>query len=368
MNFKLSKKELLNSLQKINRIIPTRSTLPILSCVLFSIKKNKLFLRATDLEQTILINIDIDSTDEGILAIPVKTLLEITQEIPDENLSININTDNKVDIKTDFGNYSIMGKTANEFPEMPQVEKPVIINMNKEELNDIIHDTLYAASKDEMKISLQGVCLNVENKKVTAVATDGFRLVKRVSKTKEENTFSGQVIIPSKFLTILQSHLTKDDLKLVLCTNHIQVDNGNITLVSRIIREKYPDYESIIPSDNDKIALLNKDDLFSAVKRVSIFSNRTTRQIALTFENNKVVVTTEDPENVTSGHEEVVCEYNEEPITIGFNASYLKEMLNHQSTEDVYIKLKSSLGAGMIIPKEDNSEKEIMSLLMPIRI
>ena len=154
----------------------------------------------------------------------------------------------------------------------------------------------------------------------------------------------------------------------MLSVNHIQVENGNTTLISRIIREKYPDYESIIPSDNDKIATICKDDLYSAVKRVSIFSNRTTRQIALTFENNKVVVTTEDPENITSGHEEINCEYNKEPITIGFNANYLREMLNHQSTEEVFIKLKSSLGAGMIIPKEENPEKEILSLLMPIRI
>jgi len=368
MNFKLSKKELLNSLQKINRVIPARSTLPILSCVLFEIKKKTLFLRATDLEQTILIKIDITSSLEGKLAIPVKTLLEITQEIPDENLNISINPENKVEIKTDFGNYSIMGKTANEFPEMPSVENPVIIKMEKNELNEIIQDTLYATSRDEMKISLQGVCINVDGKQITSVATDGFRLVKRVSKTKEENTYNGQVIIPTKFLTILQSHLTDNNLKLILCSNHIQIDNGNTTLVSRIIREKYPDYESIIPSDNDKIAVINKNDLLSAVKRVSIFSNRTTRQIALTFENNKAIITTEDPENITSGHEELICEYKEESITIGFNANYLKEMLNHQSTEEVFIKLKSSLGAGMIIPKDENSEKEILSLLMPIRI
>jgi DNA polymerase III subunit beta len=368
MNFKLSKKELLNSLQKINRVIPTRSTLPILSCVLFDIKKNSLFLRGTDLEQTILIKININSSSEGKLAIPVKTLLEITQEIPDENLSININPENKVEIKTDFGKYSIMGKTTNEFPDMPNVENPVIIKMDKNELNDIIQDTLYATSRDEMKISLQGVCINVEKKQITAVATDGFRLVKRISKTKEENTYNGQVIIPNKFLTILQSHLTNDDLKLILCSNHIQIDNGNTTLVSRIIREKYPDYESIIPSDNDKIAVLNKNELLSAVKRVSIFSNRTTRQIALTFENNNTIITTEDPENITTGHEKIVCEYKEEPITIGFNANYLKEMLTHQSTEEVFIKLKSSLGAGMIIPKDDKAEREILSLLMPIRI
>tara|TARA_B100001029_G_C15056081_1_gene454483 strand:+ start:1460 stop:2566 length:1107 start_codon:yes stop_codon:yes gene_type:complete len=368
MNFKISKKELLNSLQKINKVIPTRSTLPILSCVLFEIKKNNLILRATDLEQTILIKIKIKSEEEGLFAVSVRTLLEITQEIPDENIIININSNNKVTITTDFGNYSIMGKTPNEFPEIPAIEKPVIINMNKNELNDIIQDTLYAASKDEMKISLQGVCLNVNNKNVIAVATDGFRLVKRISNLEEESKFSGQVIIPSKFLTILQHHLSNNDIVIMLSPNHVQVDNGNITLISRIIREKYPDYESIIPLDNDKIAIINKNNLYSAVKRVSIFSNRTTKQITLTFENNKVIVNTEDSENITSGHEEINCEYKEEPLKIGFNANYLREILNHQSSENIYIKLKSSLGAGMIIPKEEKSSKEILSLLMPIRI
>tara|TARA_S200000501_G_scaffold375516_1_gene427769 strand:+ start:3548 stop:4654 length:1107 start_codon:yes stop_codon:yes gene_type:complete len=368
MNFKLSKTELLKSLQKINRIIPARSTLPILSCVLFEIKNNILKLRATDLEQSIMIEIDVNSDNEGVFAISVKTLLEITQEIPSESLSISVTPNNKVEIKTDFGNYTIMGKNAKEFPETPVIENPVKVDMSKEELNDIIQDTLYAASKDEMKISLQGVCINIEKRNVVAVATDGFRLVKRTSKFKGNNDYSGQVIIPSKFLNVLQSHLSKGDLSLMLSVNHIQVENDKMTLISRIIREKYPDYESIIPSDSDKIAVVDKNYLLSAVKRVSIFSNRTTKQIALTFEKNKLVVTTEDPENITSGYEEISCKYNEELIKIGFNANYLKEILTHQSSEEVFIKLKSSLAAAMIIPKDENLSKELLSLLMPIRI
>ena len=206
MDFCLNKLELLDALSTLIKITPNRSTLPILSTVLIKTTNNKkVVLRATDLEQTILIKINIDSTSVGKLAIPVKTLLEITQEIPDEHLNISISSDNKVKITTDFGNYSIMGKTANEFPEMPNVENQVVVNINKNELNEIIQETLYAASKDEMKISLQGVCINVEEKQITAVATDGFRLVKRISKTKKENKFNGQVIIPTKFLTVLVS-------------------------------------------------------------------------------------------------------------------------------------------------------------------
>ena len=368
MNFSLSKKEFLKSLQKINKVIPHRSTLPILSCVLLHIKKNKLFLRATDLEQTILIQIDINCSSEHKLAIPAKPLLEITQEIIDENLNININKNNKVEIKTDLGKYTIMGKIANEFPDMPIIEKPIKINLDKKELIEIIDETLYAASKDEMKLSLQGVCLNVEKNKITAVATDGYRLVRRINSIKE-NQFNGQVIIPTKFLNVIQSYITTENINLIICTNHIQIENKNITFVSRIIREKYPDYESIIPSDNNKIVKINNQDLLSAVKRVSIFSNRTTKQIALTFEKNTIIITTEDSENITSGKEEIICDYKEEKVIIGFNANYLREILTHQKSNDIYIKLSSSLGAIMIIPcKEENKGKEMLSLLMPIRI
>ncbi len=369
MKFTINKTELLNALQRLNKVTPQRSTLPILGCVLFDIEKKIIQMRATDLEQTIIIKIPVKSNDNGKTAIPIKTLLEITQEIPDKTVNISIGTDNKIDLMTKTGTYSIMGKPANEFPENPTIENPVSIDLSYDELKKIINDTLYAVSRDDMKISLQGVCINVDEAKITAVATDGFRLVKRLSKANGKTDFTGSVIIPSKFLSILNTHIsTKAEINLLLGTNHVQIENDDTTILSRIIKEKYPDYESIIPSDNDKKIEVNRNELLSAVKRVSIFSNRTTKQVTLNFENNSVIVDTEDAENMTAGNESVACKYDGEALSIGFNANFLKELLSHQTSEELLIKLKSSLGAGMFYPIETTSEKEIVTLLMPIRI
>ena len=160
----------------------------------------------------------------------------------------------------------------------------------------------------------------------------------------------------------------EENIQIKVEKDQLTTQHKEFTISTRIIKDTFPDFNSVIPDNNKTEAEIDTQSLISCLKRVSIFSNRTTRQIALTFDDNKVIITTEDPENITSGHEEIICEYKEEPLTIGFNANYLKEMLTHQSTEDVYIKLKSSLGAGMIIPKEEKSDREILSLLMPIRI
>ncbi len=369
MTFTIEKTKLLNALQRLNKVTPQRSTLPILGCVLFDIDKKSIKLRATDLEQTIIIEIPIKSSDVGKTAVPIKTLLEITQEIPDKNINFSIGADQKIELITKTGSYRIMGKSAKEFPEIPTIENPVNIDLSYDELKEIINDTLYAASKDDMKISLQGVCLNVEKDSITAVATDGFRLVKRLSKMNGSTEFSGSVIIPSKFLSIINSHINKKTkISLLLGTNHIQIENEETIILSRIIKEKYPDYESIIPTDNDKKIELNREALLSAVKRVSIFSNRTTKQVTLSFENNMVTVDTEDAENMTAGNESVDCKYDGKALSIGFNANFLKELLSHQPSDELTIKLKSSLGAGMFYPIEEKSTREIVTLLMPIRI
>ena len=369
MKFFINKSDLLNALQKLSKVAPQRSTLPILSCVLFKIENNIIQLKATDLEQTIIINISTKCSENGTFAIPVKKLIDITQEIQDNKINFLIGSDSKIEIITKTGSYKIMGKEANEFPETPIIEQPEKLNIKYNELKNIINDTLYAVSKDDMKISLQGVCLSINNETITAVATDGFRLVKRISKTIDTKGLSDSVIIPSKFLSIINTHVSNEEnINILLGTNHIQFENNDIIILSRIIKEKYPDYESIIPTDNDKKIELNRDDLLSAVKRVSIFSNRTTRQVTLNFENNMVTIDTEDAEHMTAGNESVSCKYEKEPISIGFNANFLKELLSNQPTTKIIIKLKTSLGAGMFYPIDEKENIDIVTLLMPIRI
>jgi len=357
---------LLNSLQQLNKAIPPRSTLPILSSVLFESKDGALELRTTDLEITITINIPVASQTDGSITIPISKLLEITNEMPDGLMDFEISDIGKVIIKSKYGTYTIMGEASDNFPAKPAIVDPKEVSLAGDMLLDIINKTTYAVSKEEIKPALQGVFFQLEKDSLRTVATDGHRLVRFINKEVNTNGFLGDVIIPAKFLSIIRNHLAgRDDVKLFVDENHVSVSLDETNIATRIIDQKYPDYENVIPSDNDKKILIGKDEILASVKRVSIFSNKSTRQIMLSVNENEITVSTEDPENVTTGKETIVGEYSGDPITISYNASYLKEVLLHQKTERILIKLKTPVSAGIFTPHE--SEEDIITLLMPIR-
>ena len=150
--------------------------------------------------------------------------------------------------------------------------------------------------------------------------------------------------------------------------NHIQVQLDDVVITSRIIKDTYPDYEGVIPKDNTKTLIINRDHFTDAIKRISIFSNKASRQIALELSENRMTITTEDPENITTGKETLDCNYDGEPMTIGYNASYLREVLQHQQSDEVKIMLNSPLNAGLFMPMEQDESDNKTTLLMPIRL
>jgi len=369
MKFSVEKTTLLQSLQHVNKAIPTRSTLPILSCALFQTSKDQLLIRATNLEVYISVTIDVEEIDTGQVAIPLNTLLEITNAMPEEFLHFEISDIGKVNIKSTCGKYTIMGQPADEFPAEPVVEKGNSLVVPSIEFNNIIESTVYATSKDELKPVLQGVLVNMAPEGLTAVATDGHRLVRLKKIELNAGSFEGSVVIPVKFLSLLKPFLKKDEsLSLQIGENHIMINLDGVGVSSRIIKDRYPDYESVIPKDNESELTINKNDLAGSVKRVSIFSNKSTKQIALSLDSNKITVYTEDPENITTGKESIDCLYSGEPMVIGYNSQYLGDVLKNQNSEEIKILFKSPLSAGIFLPKEQLVGEEKTTLLMPIRL
>lgn len=366
MKFSINKATLLSSLQQLNRAVPQRSTLPVLSCVLFELQDSELELRATDLEITMIKRIEVEGFEPGKIAIPIRSLLDITSEMPEEVLEFEISDIGKVVIRSSFGKYTIMGEAPENFPAPQSITTAKEIFLPTEKLSQIIDYTTYAVSREEIKPALQGVYFQVEESFLRTVATDGHRLVRYNLKDVRTGDFTGSVIIPSKFLSVLRQLLSgTEEVHMKVDSNHVQVTMENLILSSRIIDQKYPDYENVIPTDNDKILLLDRAELAASVKRVSIFSNRSTKQISFSLTENTLTIATEDPENITTGRETINCEYSGEPIAIGYNAQYLKEVLNHQPSDQVQIKLKTPVSAGIFVPV-DNDE-DIITLLMPIR-
>ncbi|MDP6852927.1 MAG: DNA polymerase III subunit beta [Candidatus Marinimicrobia bacterium] len=369
MKFSIEKNTLLTQLQILSKAIPTRSTLPIISCALFTTKENRLKIRTTDLEISISLNCSVENGTDGSVAIPMQKLMEITHAMPESMIRFTVSDIGKVNIDCETGHYTIMGQPADEFPAEQLIENGQSFTVSTDELRDIIRSTSYAASKDDMKPVLQGVLFQVGKDGFVSVATDGHRLVKLEKKEMHSLDYTGAVVVPIKFLTLLLAQLEeKDETTMLIGDNHIQINMDKIMVTSRIIKDPYPDYEGVIPKDNNKTLVVNRDHFFEAIKRVSIFSNKSSKQIALELTENSVTITTEDPENITTGKETLDCNYDGDPMTIGYNASYLREVLQHQQTDEIKIMLKSPLNAGLFVPLEQNDNDNKTTLLMPIRL
>jgi len=367
VKFSINKTDLQKALQELSKGVPSRSTLPILSCGLFLLKENKLVIRTTDLEISLSIYIDVEGSQDGEVAIPMAKLLEICNAMPEGSLEFETSDIGKLKITNSIGSYTIMGQSPEEYPAKQKLNDATQLKISTENLLLLINNTIYAVSKDDLKPALQGVLFNISTTTTTTVATDGHRLVKVVLSEKNDGG-DVSIIIPSKFLNIIKNRLSSDELlSLSLGEDHIQAEFERFIVSSRIIKEKYPDFESVIPKDNNFKVIVNKNEILDSVKRVSIFSNKTTKQIALGINEDNITLSTEDPENITSGKEVVACKYTGEAITIGYNSTYLKDVLSHCGGEEVHILLKSSLGAGIFLSgKKEGVEKT--TLLMPIRL
>ncbi len=366
MKFSIEKSILLNSLQQLNKAIPPRSTLPVLSNILFESGDGILELRTTDLEISITIRLPIQSDGKTKIAIPIHKLLEITNEMPEGNIDFEISDVGKVIIKSAYGKYTIMGESADNYPSKQIITDAREISLQSELLQKIIEHTTYAVSREEIKPALQGVYFQIHENMLRIVSTDGHRLVRYTINDVTSENFQGEVIIPAKFLSIIKNYLPPNKaINLLMDQHHVKISLDETTISTRIIDQKYPDYENVIPTDNDKKIIVDRAEFLASVRRVSIFSNKSTRQIILSISENKMVISTEDPENITTGKETINCKFSGEPLSISYNAAYLKEVLMHQNSDEILIKLKTTVSAGIFIPQ--NSEDDIITLLMPIR-
>ncbi|MFH1852099.1 MAG: DNA polymerase III subunit beta [Candidatus Neomarinimicrobiota bacterium] len=369
MKLSTSKTELQTVLQKLSKATPSRSTLPILNSVLFTATNEGVLLRATDLEITIIVPLEASLEETGSAAIPLQTLLEITNEMPETRITISVNAQNKVQLITDLGVYDLMGKPAEEFPATPDLDNHKALTLKAEIVRKIIENTSFAVSKDELKPALTGVLFQFGDDRLTAVATDGHRLVRYIRNDYQPDTFFGDIIVPRKFLGLLGVFLSEvDEINARIGEKHLTATLGRDTIITRLIDERFPDYESVIPRDNEKRLEVERDSILGAVRRVSIFSNKSTHQVALRIVGGQGTITTEDPEKASKAQEKLTASYTGDDLTIGYNANYLKDILAHIKSDKIIIDLKTPISAGLFFPYEQEEFSNLTMLLMPIRL
>ncbi len=367
MKFKVDKSSLWERLQTVLAIVPQRTTFPILTNVLLEAKKDSLLLAATDLDISIATKIPVEVTEKGEITVPGRKLGEIVRELPEFPISFSVEK-GAITLKCEKGVFKLSGVERGEYPELPEVDKKRSLSLAADSLNRAVEKTSFATAMDEMRPALSGVLWQISEKDMRMVATDGHRLALLKMSGILEKPFSADINIPPKALNQV-GRLSGRRGSIEVRFEESKVGfyfDGNV-ITARLVEGGFPDYEQVIPADNDKTAKLDRELLISALRRVAVFANPDTHLTKLTFNRNSLGLYTSTPE-FGEAREEVPCSYEGEKLDIGYNAGYLLDVLGRVDSEEVTITLKDPLSAGTVFPSEQKKGEDLLYLLMPIRM
>lgn len=369
MKFIVSSSSLLKQLQHIAGVINANTVLPILEDFLFEVEKNKLSVVATDLETVMRVQLDIEAKDSGKVCIPARILIDSLKNIPDQPLTFNIDKNFGVEITSDNGKYKVMGENPDNFPKEPVADEATSFTMPATALITAINKTLFATSNDDLRPAMTGVFFELDKKSLQCVATDAHRLV-RYKRKDVACPKNDSFIVPRKPLNLLKAAIPDNDDTLTISynNNHLFVKHGTTQMSCRLIDARFPDYKVVIPADNPYRLTVNKSDFQSALRRVSVFSNKSTNQVALNISGSELQLAAQDVDFSFEGNERMKCQYNGEDLMIAFNAKFLIEMLSASGSDEVNIELSTPTKAGLIKPSEQDDNEELLMLVMPLML
>ncbi|WP_205508080.1 DNA polymerase III subunit beta [Longitalea arenae] len=369
MKFIVSSSALLKQLQQISGVINANTVLPILEDFLFDVQKNQLSVVATDLETVMKIQLEVEAKESGRVCIPAKILMDSLKNIPEQPLTFNIDKNYAVEITSDNGKYKVMGENPDNFPKDPVADDTNSFTITSAALVTAINKTLFAVSNDDLRPAMTGVFFEMDKKGLQFVATDAHRLV-RYKRVDVSCPKTDSLIVPKKPLTLLKAAMpvNEDELTISYNSNHLFVTHGTTQLSCRLIDARFPDYKVVIPSDNPYKLTVNRTDFQGALRRVGIFSNKSTNQVVLSISGSQLQLTAQDIDFSFEGNERMKCQYNGEDLQIAFNAKFLIEMLGATDTEDVTVELSTSTKAGIIRPGDQEENEELLMLVMPLML
>jgi len=369
MKFIVSSSSLLKQLQHIAGVINANTVLPILEDFLFEVEKNKLTVVATDLETVMRVQLDIEAKDSGKVCIPAKILIDSLKNIPEQPLTFNIDKNFGVELTSDNGKYKVMGENPDNFPKEPSADDTTSFTMPASALVTAINKTLFATSNDDLRPAMTGVFFELDKKGVQFVATDAHRLV-RYKRKDASSPKTDSFIVPRKPLNLLKAAIpsNEDEITLSYNSNHLFVKHGTTQMSCRLIDARFPDYKVVIPTDNPYRLTVSRSDFQNALRRVSVFSNKSTNQVALNISGSELQLAAQDIDFSFEGNERMSCQYDGEDLQIAFNAKFLIEMLNAADTTEINIELSTPNKAGIIRPTERKENEDLMMLVMPLML
>ncbi len=370
MKFIVSSGVLQKQLQMLSGVINTNNTLPILDHFLFEVSDSVLTVTASDLESTMVSKLSIETDSEGSIAVPARLLLDTLKTFPEQPLTFTIEDNNTVEISSNHGKYALAYAEGENFPKTVELTDAQSIHVMGDVLATAISKTIFASGNDDLRPVMSGVFFQFSEEGLTFVATDAHKLVKYERKDISSNAVA-EFITPKKPLNLLKSILagSETDVKVEYNGTNVRFSFDDVTLVSRLIEGKYPNFEAVIPKDNPNLLTIDRNLFSSSVKRVSIFSNKTTHQIRLKMAGAQMTISAEDIDYSNKAEERLNCDYQGDDIQIGFNARFLAEMLSNLDASEVQLAMSLPNRAGILTPTDGLDEGEqITMLVMPVML
>ena len=373
MKFVVSSKALYSQLQAIGRVVSPKNSLAILDCFLFNVEDNQLKVTASDSETTLTASLElIESNENGCFAINSKKVLEALKDISEQPLTFQLDLNTmEMTISYQNGYYNLMAQKGEDYPQPIGLSEEGIVHLNVKSsvlLNSVTR-TLFATSDDTLRPVMNGIYFDITTEDLTIVATDGHKLVRcRNFSTKSEQKAS--FVLPKKPAQMLKSLIGKDDSEV-----QIQFDGRNATfksdgfkMVCRLIEGRFPNYNSVIPSDNPFVVTINRQSFISALKRVLVFAAEEIWLVKISLSQNELTVSSKDLDFSTAAEEHLACSYNGRNISIGFKGTFLIDILNNLSSEDVMLELADAARSGVIVPADQDEDEDTLMLLMPMML
>ncbi|MBK7851812.1 MAG: DNA polymerase III subunit beta [Bacteroidetes bacterium] len=372
MKFIVSSQTLLKQLQQISGVLNSSNPLPILDNFLFIVEKGTLMISASDLESTMTTQISlIEGKQGGKIAVPAKILLETLKTFPEQPLTFIIDDKTHgIEIVSDFGKYKLTGFDGEEFPKVPAMDGGKSLEIAAGVMQNAISKTLFATGNDELRPVMSGVFCQLSKENITFVATDAHKLV-RYRRSDSKSKSEGAFIVPKKPLNLLKNIISdaEEKIKISYTDSNAFFEFGNYSLICRLIDGRYPNYEAVIPVDNPNKLTISRQALLNSVRRVSIFSNKTTHQVRLKINGSELHISAEDLDFANEANERLSCQYAGEDMEIGFNARFLSDMLSNLECDEVTVEMSAPNRAGILVPANpENKDEDILMLVMPVML
>jgi DNA polymerase-3 subunit beta len=354
----------LRALQMVSSIVEPRQTMPILANVLIETADNALRLTATDLEVGVRVAVPAQVAMPGAITLSARKLLDITKELPAVPLSMKVQDNAWVALRSGSASYKLVGLAPGDFPAVGEGGAPSWITVEGDLLRDMLAQTTFAISHDESRYALNGVLFALRDRELRLVATDGHRLALAIRPLPGEGPGVSGIVPRKAVQEVARIVGSGETVEIAIGDNQFMVRMPNVLLIARLIEGTFPNYEQVVPKAHPHRLVMARAALSSALRRVSVLSEERTRPIKFSLSTGRLKLSAHSPD-FGEAEEEMEVDYAGEDMTIGFNARYVLDALGAQTGEQVVIEVKDGLSPGVIKSLEEDGS---LCVIMPMRI